>query len=270
MHGIHARLPKHFVLEERLERYADAIELEPTRLAGHWAEACHPLDGSGRSYTEVRVDLGCGKGSFAVESARLEPDVLFVGIDSEPVCIAYAAQHAIESGLDNVIFVPGNATQLTRLFAPGEIGRLHINFPTPFPRKKVAANRLTIIDRLMEYRQVLAEGAELELRTDSQPFFLFSLTQLDIAGYQVVWKTDDLRNAFPDATASEYEMRLTEQGATVYALGAVAGPTPAHVEQTAELSLAEYLPRDLSSMDYVPHGMQSTVLNLRNREAKRR
>ena len=43
MHALHARLPKHFVLEERLERYADAIEICPTDYAGRWAEACAPL-----------------------------------------------------------------------------------------------------------------------------------------------------------------------------------------------------------------------------------
>lgn len=269
MHGMHARLPKNFVLEERLARYSSAIEYEPRRLAGSWAMACHPLDGNDRAFREVRVDLGCGKGSFAVESALREPDVLFVGIDSEPVCIAYAAQRAVEAGLANVVFVPGNATQLTAMFAPGEIARLHVNFPTPFPRKKVSGNRLTIIDRLMEYRQVLAEGAELELRTDSEPFFLFSLTQLEIAGYELRWKTGDLRSEYPDVPPSEYEERLSQQGATVFALAAAPGPAPEHVEQTAELSLAEYLPKDLSTLGYVPHGMQATVVNLRNRDAKR-
>lgn len=34
MHGMHARLPKNFVLEERLEQYAQVIELDPTRYAG--------------------------------------------------------------------------------------------------------------------------------------------------------------------------------------------------------------------------------------------
>ena len=40
------------------------------------------------------------------------------------------------------------------------------------------------------------------------------------------------------------------------------------VEQTASLSLIDYLPEDLSTMTYVPHGMQGTVTNLRNLERK--
>ena len=91
MHGMHARLPKHFVLEERLERYRDYIEPDPYTWAGRWAAACAPV--GSEPFREVRLDLGCGKGSFTVEAARREPDVLFVGMDSEPVCIAYAAQH---------------------------------------------------------------------------------------------------------------------------------------------------------------------------------
>ena len=102
MHGMHARLPKHFVLEERLERYRDAIEPDPYHWRGHWTSACAPAGAT--PFREVRLDLGCGKGSFTVEAARREPDVLFVGMDSEPVCIAYAAQRAVESGLPNVVF----------------------------------------------------------------------------------------------------------------------------------------------------------------------
>ena len=71
MHALHLRLPKGFVLEERLARYADAIETSPSQFAGLWATACKPLDGSANSaFREVHLDLGCGKGTFLVEAAR--------------------------------------------------------------------------------------------------------------------------------------------------------------------------------------------------------
>ena len=34
------------------------------------------------------------------------------------------------------------------------------------------------------------------------------------------------------------------------------------------MSLIDYLPEDLSQMTYVPHGMEGTVANLRNRQAR--
>lgn len=269
MHGMHARLPKNFVLEERLERYADAIELVPSSLAGHWAEACHPLDGESGAYREVRLDLGCGKGHFCVASAKSEPDVLFVGIDAEPICIAYCAQKAMEENLPNMVLVPGTGEQVTSMFAPGEIARVHLNFPTPYPRKKEASKRLVSLERLMDYRRILAPGGTVLLKTDSQPLRDFALTQLEIAGYEVVWASDDARGERPNDPTSEYEERLSAQGACVFALEATPGPEPEHVEQTASLSLVDYLPDQLDGLSYVPHGMQGTVTNLRNRKAKR-
>lgn len=279
MHALHARLPKNFVLEERLERYADAIELEPGRLRGRWAEACWPGIGNDEAgaprpsrFREVRLDLGCGKGQFVVESARRSPDVLFVGMDAEPICVAYAAQRVCESGLANAVVVPGNGMRVREFFSPGELGRIYLNFPTPFPRKRDAHLRMACMERLMDFRDVLAEGAEVRLRTDSQPLFDFMLTQVPLAGYRLLWSTRDARGeglgVAGDDPATEYEQRLCAQGARVHALACTPGPAPEHPEQTAELSLAAYLPRDLESLrgiGYAPHGMEATVTNLRNR-----
>ena len=272
MHALHARLPKNFVLEERLERYADSIEASPEHWAGQWAEACHPLDAARdrTSFDEVRLDMGCGK---VADGAPFDVKYVFVGIDFEPICIAYAAQKAEESGLDNVIFSPGVADKVTTYFAEGELSRIYLNFPTPFPRKKEAAQRLTHLDNLLRYREILAPGATVLLKTDSYPLWGFSRTQFELAGYDIVWESDDARAERPNDPVSWYEERLSAQGATVYAIEATPAREPKRaadgtVEQTASLSLIDYLPEDLSTMTYVPHGMQGTVTNLRNLERK--
>ena len=50
MGAVHVRTPKNFVLEERLERYADAIETNPEIYAGDWREACAPVGSKRRSW----------------------------------------------------------------------------------------------------------------------------------------------------------------------------------------------------------------------------
>lgn len=285
MHGLHARIPKSFVLEERLERYAAAIEPSPERWRGRWAEACWPglgayTEGRGTGahnagrFSAVHLDLGCGKGSFTVEAARREPNVLFVGMDSEPICIAHAAQRACESGLANVVIVPGNGMRIREFFSAGELSCIYLNFPTPFPRKREAKKRMASMDRLMDFRAVLSDDGEVRLRTDSQPLFDFMLTQIPLAGYEVLWSSRDARAEAPRELTSEYEERLSARGAHVLALTTrpAPGPAPEHVEQTAELSLAAYLPHDLEGLEqlsYAPHGMESTVENLRNYAARR-
>ena len=263
MHGIHARLPKNFVLEERIERYGQAIELAPRSLIGRWAEACAPVGET--PFREVHVDLGCGKASFLCASAEAEPDVLFVGIDGEPICVVYAAQHICESGLANAVVVPATGEQLVSMFK-GEVSLLHINFPTPYPRKKDAGKRLVLLERLLEYRRVLAPGGRILFKTDSQPLFEFSKTQFDLADYE--WTEIEPPADMP---TSLYEERLVADGATVLCIEATPGEDPGNVEQTAELSLIEYLPHDLESLEalsYAPLGMKETVNNLRNYQTR--
>ena len=97
MGAVHVRTPKNFVLEERLERYADAIETNPEAYAGDWREACAPA--GSKPFEHLHLDLGCGKGTYLVERAHREPDTLFIGMDQEPICIAYAAQKICEQEL---------------------------------------------------------------------------------------------------------------------------------------------------------------------------
>jgi tRNA (guanine-N7-)-methyltransferase len=271
MHGMHARLPKNFVLEERLEQNMSVIELEPRRLAGVWRQACHPLaEGVPAAYQRLHVDLGCGKGAYVVQAAHEHPDTLYLAIDGEPICVAYTAQHVREAGLTNVVVVPALGSDIPHMLGPGEVDAITLNFPTPFPRKKDAAQRLTILERLLDYRQVLAPGGSVLLKTDSLPLWRFSQTQFDLAGYEVRWLSENAFEERPDDPVTEYGRRLTAQGATVYAIEAVPGDDPGDVTQTASLSLVDYLPDDLESVGYIPHGMQGTVVNLRNQRRRRR
>ncbi len=271
MHGMHARLPKNFVLEERLEKYADVIELEPRHYVGRWAQACSQLlpESPKADFTEVRLDLGCGKGAFVVQAATNEPSVLYVAMDAEPLCIAYAAQHITEAGLRNAVVVPGKGSDVSHVFGVGEVSCIHLNFPTPYPRKKDAHKRLVILDRLLEYAQVLAPGGTVRLRTDSQPLRDFALTQFDLAGYDIVRSSDDERRLRPHEPTSEYEERLVAQGAKVLCVWATPVRVPEHPVQTASLSLVDYFPDDLFADGYVPHGMGGAVTNLRNRNRRR-
>lgn len=288
----HMRLPKNFDLDERLERYADAIEQHAPAYAGRWAEACWPLranerelmgspdesaegtyNGAGASrFSHVYLDLGCGKGAFIAQSARRTPDALFIGMDAEPVCVAYAAQCLCEEVLRNAVIVPLGADSLARIFATGELDGITLNFPTPHPKRHHASKRLVNVDHLLSYRPLLGAGATVTLRTDSQPLWEYAKGQFDAAGYRVLWCSTDTRAEHPVFPETEYEQRLSERGARVYGICATpdAEPDAARVQRgrDAEQSLMAYLPDDLFSLDYVPLGMEAAVENFKNRQRK--
>ena len=265
-----SRLPKGFSLEERLAACVSNVESHPKDRAGQWRSWAPLGERRGDPYAAVVLDLGCGKGEYTVECAAARPDVLFVGLDVDGVCVMRAAERAIAQGVSNAVFVLHDDSDLSETFGAGELSAMLLNFPTPFPKKKKAHYRLTYFERLMSYRPLLAPGAFVRLRTDSMPLRDFSLTQLEIAGYDVQWNTDDVRGMFPDEPWSGYEHKLVAQGAPVCGFAAVPGPAPENPQQTAPLSLVSYLPEEIEDLAYVPHGMQGCVENMKGRRANRR
>lgn len=309
MRSAASRLHKGFSYERRLAACCDHVVAGAAAQAGAWAWWAPGGGKRQEPFSRVVLDLGCGKGEYTVACAKARPDVLFVGFDVDAICTLRSAEQAKAAGVDNAVFllveeatedvalesealpaaVDAHASRasgvgqgvahrsgapaeldLARVFAPGELSAILMNFPTPFPKKKKAHLRLTYLDRLMGYRPLLRKGAGIRLRTDSQPLRDFSLTQFDLAGYDVAWCTDDVRVENPDEPWSAYERKLAEQGARTFGVFATPGPAPARVEQTAPLSLVSYLPENLDELDYVPHGMQGCIENLRNRHAHER
>ena len=270
MGAVHVRTPKNFVLEERLERYADAIETNPEAYAGHWREACTPA--GGKPFARLHLDLGCGKGTYLVERAHREPDTLFIGMDQEPICIAYAAQKICEQELPNALVLPRGAASLPRLFAAGELDAITINVPTPQPKATYAKKRLVHVDHLILYRPLFADSATVTLRTDSKPLRDYALGQFAAAGYDTLWISDDVRCDHPEHPETEYECRTREMGAVVYGICATPGAEPTEEQLAAgrsqEQSLACYLPDDLDKLTYVPLGMEEAVENFKNRARK--
>ena len=123
-------------LEPRMNACESVWIHEPEALRGNWRSL---MPGC----RELRVEVGCGKGKFTVETAAAEPDVLLIAIERVPDALVLAMESAIRMGLKNVFFVSLDAANIDAFFADDEIDLLYINFCDPWPRKKNAKRRLT-------------------------------------------------------------------------------------------------------------------------------
>ena len=141
---------------------------EPERLRGNWRSL---MPGC----RELRVEVGCGKGKFTVETAEQEPDVLLIAIERVQDALVLAMEAAIQKGLKNVFFVSLDAANIDLFFADDEIDLLYINFCDPWPRKKNAKRRLTYHTFLEKYKKVLKLGGQIHFKTDNAKLFAWSL-----------------------------------------------------------------------------------------------
>ena len=101
-------------LEPRLARCQQIMIPAPQEMAGRWRSLMPEA-------RQVRVEVGCGKGKFTVETAQAEPDVLFIAIEKVREAMVLAMERAQEMGLKNVFFLDMDVAKLGQCFAPGEV-----------------------------------------------------------------------------------------------------------------------------------------------------
>jgi tRNA (guanine-N7-)-methyltransferase len=207
----------------RLARCAEYILPASEAPRGAWLKA-FSRDSALPEFNELRAELGCGKGLFICETAKTSPSALFIGVERVADAAVVAAERALDAGLQNVRFVIDDVSCLPTVFAPGELSLLYINFCDPWPGKKRAKRRLTADGYLTLYREALAAGGEIRLKTDNTELFDFSLERFNALGFILSDITRDLHGGGAEgAIMTDYERKFHSQGGRICACTATAG-----------------------------------------------
>lgn len=169
----------------------------------------------------LHMEIGCGKGDFAVGMAAKNPDCNFIAMErvSDVACLALEkAMNAKDTRPDNLRFVIGDAQNLTDWFPPHSVDRIYLNFSDPWPKKGYAKRRLTHEGFLNRYREILREGGTLYLKTDNEGLFDFSLEEFERCGLTVEWMTRDLHASelAAENIMTEYERNFSQKGQVIY------------------------------------------------------
>ena len=202
------RMRKKRRLTSRIESCGHLLIEKPEELCGRW------LDGFG--FKELYIELGCGKGLFTVETAKNEPDVLFVGLEKISNVLVVALERAEHDGIKNVRFINRLADDLSTFFAPGEVSRFYINFCDPWPANRHKKRRLTGPLFLERYKQVLPPGGEIHFKTDDLPLFEFSLGEFERFGFMLTEVTYNLHEKDIVGIMTDYEVKFHEHGMPIY------------------------------------------------------
>lgn len=159
----------------------------------------------------LELEIGCGKGKFACEIAKRNPDINYIAVEKSSNVIVEACEKAKEEGIKNLIFLKCGAEYLERYIKDNSIDRIYLNFSCPFPKKKYAAHRLTNKHFLSIYKSLLKSGGEIHQKTDNRNFFEYSIEQFSDFGYILKNISLDLHNSgFEDNIVTEYETKFSD------------------------------------------------------------
>ena len=214
-------------LEPRMEKCAAYRIEKPEEMKGKWRslkEGC----------TALWVEVGCGKGKFTVETAEANPDVLLIAVERCREAMVVAMEKAKNMGLTNVFFIDMDVAKIEEIFERGEMDRLFINFPDPWPRKKNAKRRLTHRGFLDKYCRVIKEGGEIHYKTDNAPLFEFSVEEFAACGLEVKNLTRNLHENGIVGIMTGYEEKFHALGTPINRCEVVCKPFELPKEEKEE------------------------------------
>lgn len=171
----------------------------------------------------VELEVGCGNGGFIFALAKREPAVNFLAAEVCSNVILTAMEKVKRENVPNVRFMNIPAEILQCYVPEKSIRRIYLNFSTPLPGSSREKQRLTSPRFLAIYRSLLCAGGEIVQKTDSEPFFEYSLEQFAGNGFEVKDVTRDLhRSAYAaDNIVTEYEKNFSEKGFPIFRAVAV-------------------------------------------------
>lgn len=169
----------------------------------------------------VEMEIGCGKGSFAIEIAKRNPHINYLAVEKSSNVVVEAAEKAQAEGIPNLRFARGSAEYLESFIGEKSISNIYLNFSCPFPKKSYASHRLTHRNFLSIYKNILVDGGEIYQKTDNMHFFEFSIEEFSASGFGLKNVSLDLHNSDLEGNImTEYEKKFSEQGMRIYRLEA--------------------------------------------------
>ena len=170
----------------------------------------------------IHIEIGMGKGRFISELSRLNPDINYVGIEKYSSVLIRAIEKQQELMLPNLKFIRMDAENICDWFEKGEVDKIYLNFSDPWPKDRHAKRRLTSVQFLARYEQILLPGHSLEFKTDNRDLFDFSLEQFDEAGWVKDYVTYDLHNSeyMEGNVMTEYEEKFSAMGNPIFKVAA--------------------------------------------------
>jgi len=171
-------------LKELLTTLADDLNLVVTHSninpkpnkpkVAHWAQkSIEDFYNFKSDFKKIKLEVGFGSARHLLYRANEERDTLFIGIEIHTPSINQLLTQINLQELDNIWVVNYDARLLLEMLPSNILDTIYVHFPVPWDKKP---HRRVISDFFInEALRALKSGAILELRTDSQNYYEYSL-----------------------------------------------------------------------------------------------
>ena len=209
------------LLKEALESVSKELNLEilssniaisntKTALSSEYFKKIEDFENIVYPKEKISVEVGFGSGRHLLYQAKKNPDTLFVGIEIHTPSAQQVLKQIELQGLDNIWVVNYDARLFLEMLPSNVCEQIFVHFPVPWDKKP--HRRVISPSFLDESMRVLRKDGRLELRTDSDKYFWYSLETFFAAPKAEV----EIRKNEALEVTSKYEARWIRQEKDIY------------------------------------------------------
>jgi len=159
---------------------------------------------------KVSVEVGFGSGRHLLYQAQKNPDTLFIGLEIHTPSAQQVLKQIEHQDIDNIWVVNYDARLFLEMLPSNSCEQIFVHFPIPWDKKP--HRRVISSSFLDESMRVLKKSGRLELRTDSDKYFWYSLeTFFAIPKVEVEVRKNEALEVI-----SKYEARWKRQEKDIY------------------------------------------------------
>ena len=170
-----------------------------------------------RNGRPVEIEIGCGKGRFLINSAMVNPDINYIGIERALRYFRIMKERVIRRELANVRLLRDDAVYFVERFIPEEaVSAYHVYFPDPWPKKRHRKRRLFNPGFLDEVLRTLPRGGTLDFATDYVEYYEEIRALLDASDHlgRLAEIPERVRELGRDLT--NFETKYTAEGRAIH------------------------------------------------------
>ena len=115
---------------------------------------------------KIILEIGFGDGKNLINSAKQNPDTLYVGADPFLNTTVKCIKQILENNINNIKIWPDDVRKIIKFFPSKSISEVKLLFPDPWPKLKHQNRRLVQADFLNSIYEILKIKGTITIGTD--------------------------------------------------------------------------------------------------------
>nr|HEX4315676.1 hypothetical protein [Kofleriaceae bacterium] len=169
---------------------------------------------------DVECEVGCADAQFLFERAAHAPARIYIGLEIRRDFIAHVTKRAAERAAPVHAVLCQAQLHMDKVFAPGRLARVYVNFPDPWFKRRHQARRMVDDVMIAQIARATRRGGEVFVQTDIWDHAIEGMSSLErdgrfvnAAGEWTFWRAGN-----PYGARSWREQHADEHGLPVWRL----------------------------------------------------